>query len=284
MCLRARATDRLFFSVDRPSVLARGCSEITSGAAIALRVQPLPWPIYRTRHYVIGMRSIQSILIAAVSILLNAGCSSSSTPPSSSSAPPSTPGPSSSDAASGGSDAGQGEPGACEAQIKFMQRCGESLQGKSQACADGRRQTCDKRLATMSPAYQSAIAACTTDATDCNDGPSACVEQHMSGVAPTAAQTKVRDDFCATCKRIDSCADAFFKIDPDNGDGPGFLVLVASDAVAQTIDAKCTGAALDLDAGGGDCLAAFSDCLSAQTSSALPDDPDACFPPAPDGG
>ena len=179
----------------------------------------------------------------------------------------------------GGGVVGGGNLAACTAQIKFNQRCAQTTEGKSQACADGRTASCTQTLSTMRAEYQDAVAACTTDATTCDDGPSTCIEGKMAGVTPTAAQLKVKDDFCATCTAVTDCANAFYLIDPNNGDGPGYTVLEASDSVAQGVDAKCTGASLDMDAGGGDCVTAFITCVGDVSSSALPNDPDACYPP-----
>ena len=178
-----------------------------------------------------------------------------------------------------GGGVGGGNLAACTAQIKFNQRCAQTTEGKSQACADGRTASCTQTLSTMRAEYQDAVAACTTDAVTCDDGPSTCIEGKMAGVVPTAAQLKVKDDFCATCTAVADCANAFYLIDPNNGNGPGYTVLEASDSVAQGIDTKCTGASLDMDAGGGDCVTAFITCVGDVSSSALPDDPDACFPP-----
>ena len=172
-------------------------------------------------------------------------------------------------------------PAACEASIRYRQRCAETTEAKSEACAEGRRQNCSKTLPTMSPTYASAYAACTTDQVSCEDGPDACIQPKMKELAahPSAAQAKVRDDFCATCASA-SCKDDFFAITED-GTGPGYQILQISDTVAAAVDAKCTGAALDVDAGGGDCVGAFRECTGEQASSALPDDPESCAPPPP---
>ena len=184
----------------------------------------------------------------------------------------------------GDSSTGSSTPAACGAQILYKQRCSESAEAKSQACADGRRVTCNKTLATMSPAFAQAVVDCVTPAVACAEGPDSCIAVKLAAApARTAAMTKVRDDFCKTCASA-SCSADFFKIDQDAGNGPGYLILQVSDEVAGTIDSKCTGAnapPLDPDAGIVDCVQAFTACASDTQQSSLPDDPDACFAPDP---
>ncbi len=187
-------------------------------------------------------------------------------------------------AEAGADDAATGAstPEACTAYIAYRQRCDVGTPSGSQACADGRKATCTARLATWSPAYAAAYATCTTSATSCNDGPDDCIASKLATTVgtPTAAQAKVRDDFCAACPSA-TCKDDFYKIDPTNGNGSGFILLEASDDVVVTIGKQCTngGVGLDLDASAGDCQLAFLTCASDTKSSADPDDPDTCFPP-----
>ena len=184
----------------------------------------------------------------------------------------------------GDSATGSSTPAACEAQILYKQRCNVGTEAKSDACAAGRRLTCDKTLATMSPAFAQAVVDCETSAVVCDEGPDTCIATKLAAApAPTAAMTKVRDDFCKTCASA-SCAADFFKIDQNEGNGPGYLILQVSDAVAGTIDSKCTGAntpPLDPDAGIVDCSQAFAACASDTQQSSLPDDPETCFAPDP---
>jgi len=166
----------------------------------------------------------------------------------------------------------------CEASVAYRQRCAETTEPKSDACAAGRRQTCDQLVGTMTAAYAAAYAKCATPQVSCDEGPDTCITTELknANVAPTAAQSAVRDHFCATCAS-DGCADGFFVLDTENGNGAGYLVLIGSDAVAQKVDAQCTGAALQTD--GGDCVNAFRECAADTASSLLPDDPEACYPP-----
>ena len=185
-----------------------------------------------------------------------------------------------------GGDASTGAPtpAACEAQIVYNQRCSDVTEGKSQACADGRRLKCADRVATMSPAYAQAVVDCETPAVLCADGPDNCIAAKLADApAPTTAMSAVRDHFCKTCPSA-GCAADFFKIDQNNGNGPGYVVLEVSDALAGTIDARCTGAnapPLDPDSGITDCAQAFAACASDTQQSALPADPDACAAPDP---
>jgi hypothetical protein len=134
----------------------------------------------------------------------------------------------------------------------------------------------------MSPAYASAYAECTTSQTTCEDGPEACIAAKIAPLtgSPTAAQTTLREHYCATCPSP-TCVDDFYKIDNDVGNGPGYAAFIASDAVVASIDHACTGAALsaELADAGGDCAYAYGQCQSDTASSALPDDPDSCYPP-----
>jgi len=177
---------------------------------------------------------------------------------------------------------GASTPQACEASITYRQRCAETAEAKSDNCANGRRQTCDKLLATMAPAYAAAYADCTTPSVSCDEGPDACIAAKLAPTtgSPTAAQVALRDHYCATCPSATCTAD-FYKIDADNGNGPGYTAFIASDAVVQMIDQKCTGASLApvIADAGGDCAAAYGQCQSDTAGSALPDDPDTCYPP-----
>ena len=168
----------------------------------------------------------------------------------------------------------------CEASILYRQRCADTAEAKSDGCAAGRRQTCDALVATMTASYAAAYATCATPQVSCDEGPDTCIttELKKANVGPTAAQSAVRDHFCATCAS-DGCADGFFTLDTENGNGPGYLVFIGSDAVAAKVDQQCTGPALQHDAGADECVNAFRECAADAASSLLPDDPDACYPP-----
>jgi hypothetical protein len=191
---------------------------------------------------------------------------------------------SSSNGGSGKGTTSSGEAsGACAALSTYTVRCGGASYVQSQACTTALEQACSATLSVYTPAFQQAIVACNTSATDCNNGPGACYDQQMASVQPTAAQAKVRTDYCNGCPAETNCAATFFTMDPVNGDGIGVPLLQLTDAIAEQVDAACTGNAL-LDAGDGtDCTSAFGSCLAQIVANAQPDQPDVCTPTE-DGG
>jgi hypothetical protein len=173
--------------------------------------------------------------------------------------------------------------GACTALSTYTVRCGAGSYVQSQACTTALEQSCSAMLAVYTPTFQQAIAACDTPATDCDDGPGACYDQQMASVQPTAAQAKVREDYCNGCPAETNCTATFFTMDPVNGDGIGVPVLQVTDAIAEQVDSACTGNAL-LDAGDGtDCTSAFGSCMAQIVANAQPDQPGVCTP-GEDGG
>ncbi len=174
---------------------------------------------------------------------------------------------------------------ACEAQISYEQRCADTPEAKSAACANGRKVDCDRVTTSFSSAYREAVATCVTATVPCGDA-EACVDKKLAGTTPTAIMAQIRDNFCATCKDTGpTCKDTFFRISSDEGNGDGYLILLASDDVARAIDAQCTGSKLDIAGSGATtCREAFLNCATNEQQSALPPFPDACYPPPPDGG
>jgi hypothetical protein len=105
-----------------------------------------------------------------------------------------------------------------------------------------------------------------------------------SGATPTAAQAKVKSDFCAQCpdgadKNNPNACSQFFTVtynDAGNTSSPGVLVLISGDALAQQIDQKCTGGTQQQDAGSGfGCAASFEIC-AAFTFAYASNTPQAC--------
>jgi hypothetical protein len=235
----------------------------------------------------------RSILVSAAPLAIVVACSSSSN--NGKAPPPGTTGDAGAVTLADGATV-QVSP-ACDQQIAFQQRCSAAngdRYGGSQACADGRRANCDATLATWSAAYTSAVQACVNAQTDCNNGPGDCIDQQMTAanLQPDDVQKKVRDDFCKLCSALGDCTNAFYKYDPNNGDGPGVIIFTLSDALAQQVDQQCMTPSMLFDASAGDdggtldCINAFSQCVADVESSAQPNDPDACYPPytGDDGG
>jgi hypothetical protein len=216
----------------------------------------------------------KTLALVTLTLVTAAACSSSSSG-----------GNASGDGGSSGGDASAtANSAACDALVAFQQRCGEDAYSTSAACATGRKQNCSGTLAVFTPTFQAAIAACDVASTTCDNGPGSCYDTQLASVQPTAAQAKVRDDYCKGCPAVPSCTSSFFTIDPTNGDGPGVGVLEVTDAIAAQIDATCTGTAL-LDAGEGtDCTTSFGSCVADVVVSAQPGDPDVCYPPSSDDG
>jgi hypothetical protein len=176
---------------------------------------------------------------------------------------------------------------ACEAIIATAQRCADTPEARTPACAQARRADCDQATATMSVAYHDAVVECFTATMPCGDADT-CIRDQLAKSGPTEAMRKVKVDFCATCgdEAGPDCAAAFFRISADDGMGAGFTVLEASDVVVRDIDAKCTGSALDVAGQGAtDCPSAFVACAQGELENAKPQLPDACLPPdTSDGG
>jgi hypothetical protein len=171
---------------------------------------------------------------------------------------------------------------ACLAIIAYTQRCADSNEGRSDACAAARQAQCDAMTAQFSVAYHDAVVACFTATVQCGDTDQ-CVGNKLSQTNPSAAMLKVRDDYCATCgaEAGPDCANAFYKIS-DDGYGDGVMLLQMSDALVADIDSKCTGSALDIAGSGAtNCRDAFGYCAANEADNALPPVPDECNPPAP---
>ncbi len=167
----------------------------------------------------------------------------------------------------------------CVAQIRYDQRCADNDAGTSSACSAAREKDCGKFVSALSDVYRKAIVACYTDASTCGQN-STCVDELLAVATPTAAQIKVRTDYCATCgpEAGATCARDFYTITPD-GAGAGYGVIRLSDLVLIDLEAKCTGAGLDLSMPAMTCREAFTACVTTVTTGASPVLPDKCQPP-----
>jgi hypothetical protein len=133
------------------------------------------------------------------------------------------------------------------------------IAGGPNGCLSQALAQCSTLQSQYSDAFQSAVVACAKTYSPCDPsnepvvaGPTfvSCVGAQIASATPTAAQAKVKADFCAMyasgtngdagAPEID-CASFFPAAHPDAGAavaGPGYLVLIASDSVAAEID-KC---------------------------------------------
>jgi hypothetical protein len=175
------------------------------------------------------------------------------------------------DASSGGqADGAEGGAGTAVADLcskvsSYAKRCPPPTR-----CAQNQTTYCTTWTASFSAAFQAGLDECIASSQPCLDAgllfPTAtCFRDHLG--APTAAQAKVKTDFCAQCPDGTSaslphaCSDFFaFTVDDAGGSSSvGNAVLVAGDALAATIDSQCTGPAA-IDSGIADCAKAFQSC------------------------
>jgi hypothetical protein len=121
---------------------------------------------------------------------------------------------------------------------------------------------CSNLDQVFSPSYIWDQIAC-SDPTSCSDAQQPCSDTGLPDASPTAAQSGLGQDYCATCSIGAEACDALdYDLGPNN-------VLTFSDLVARRVDEQCTGAALvswvqssgiDPEA---DCITAFGDCEAA---------------------
>ena len=170
----------------------------------------------------------------------------------------------------------------CSKYNAYVAQC-----NKTDACTMAIEQNCSTYFGNYSSAYLGAADACVVAPYDCSDGgkpaASTCVAQQLSSATPTAAQAKVKADFCAQCpdgasKSNPMSCSQFFQVSPSDGGisgGPGIVVLIANDAIATQIDQKCTGGQVQTDGGTSDCVFSFAFC-SALVLGADSNTPQAC--------
>jgi hypothetical protein len=127
----------------------------------------------------------------------------------------------------------------CTALASYYGRCGHCSD-----CTERNLQNCTKKGAAVSAAYHAAFVTC-KDAIPCTGlaGPdpggepsfSGCVETQMKKATPTAAQAQAKTDYCNACNATNAsdCANFF------GGNGPGYNVLLYSDAIAAMASANC---------------------------------------------
>ena len=192
--------------------------------------------------------------------------------------------------ACGGSSSSSGAGGAstqsyCATLSGYATQC-----NKNDACSQAEVAQCSTYASQFSSAYLAAATTCIKPPYNCSadggtvPGSTQCIAQQLSAAAPTAAQQKVKDDFCAQCPdgtdstNPTSCSQFFSVMFDDAGKtaSTGYAVLVAGDALAQQIDQKCTGGTLSQDAGATLGCAGNFDLCAAFTLAFGSNSPQAC--------
>lgn len=157
-------------------------------------------------------------------------------------------------------------PSYCRDEEAFATRC-----ISKQECRTDLKAQCDTRARFYSEGYKAAFSTCQSSSPCDKAGlGSPCVDDALKKRAPTAAQQKLADDFCAACasgaaavrEEGIACAGRVIR-----GSGPtlGPHILAVDDASAPAVGATCIGPAKqqfpnDYD----NCENAFLNCLVAQ--------------------
>ena len=161
---------------------------------------------------------------------------------------------------SSGSGPGRGDA-FCSTFSDYARQC-----GKTDPCTDLRVQNCPSFESNVSAAYVSATIACAMPPYKCDGGAAtspSCLLSQLVASTPTAAQAKVKADFCAQCPdgksqaMPRSCSNFFLAPPP----GAGLYVQFGNDAIAAQMDKQCTGASASTDGGAvTDCALRFFGC------------------------
>jgi hypothetical protein len=172
----------------------------------------------------------------------------------------------------------------CQKASAYAQQCGET-----NACATAELANCAQTYGAYSDAFVTAIDNCVTAPYTCPNEAgvspsSACITSAIATLTPSAAQAKLKADFCAKCpdgasKFVASSCSGFYAAS-DGGTELGALVLYYNDAVATAVDQQCTGSATTSgDSGVNDCAFNFLECALVPVES-MSNQPAACA----DGG
>jgi hypothetical protein len=165
-----------------------------------------------------------------------------------------------------GDDGAAGPSALCAKLASYEEVC-----PPTDRCAAAELQYCSTWAPSMSAGYDNAVENCLNPPYTCPDGggggnpvEGACLLSYLS--TPTAAQQKVKADFCASCpdgaapSAPQACTNFFALIlEADGITAAGAAVLLVNDALAGTMDQQCTGVAAE-DAGAQDCAQAFALC------------------------
>jgi hypothetical protein len=144
---------------------------------------------------------------------------------------------------SGGGSSGSGTSQYCSALASYASRC-----NITDPCTQASVQNCATYAGTYSSAWLGAVAQCAAEAT-CVDGggtaATSCIQGLQASLAPSAAQEKLAEDYCALCatsahQSTAQCTAGFYQ-QPGDGSlgGPGAFYLEYSDTIASSIDTQC---------------------------------------------
>ena len=167
----------------------------------------------------------------------------------------------------------------CDTYTRFASRCGATDSGLTAACIGAQHAQCPEVAMRYSADWISAVQACFAQERPCDrKANDQCAQDKLMAFTPSAAQAKLRNDYCATCESDASadCKTKFFFAGTGSSavPGDGATALLLTDAVVSQIDTKCTGAALVVTAG--DCNGAFTNCYQATYDAAFPPVPPSC--------
>jgi hypothetical protein len=188
-------------------------------------------------------------------------------------------------ASSGGEGGDGGAASLCATLTEYQAHC-----HPTDPCTLATEQRCSAHMSDYSAAYAAVMTECYSAPYDCTQAStplaSVCVSAGVHTATPTAAQAKVKSDFCARCPDDPSplgnkyCSNFY-----GSTDSIGSIVLRWNDTVASEVDRHCTSTLAVSEAGadGGasvDCSGAFLRCAA----GVIPSLPAACQASVPDGG
>ena len=155
------------------------------------------------------------------------------------------------------------EAGFCDALAGSYAKCSGGG-GPSASCSTSLGADCAKLASILSPSILDSAKSCVVQTT-CGSDPLGCIGKSLAKATPSAAQTKLADDYCDSCSVVggEACKTAFF----GNASVPGLAIalLPFGDGPVRAVDEACTKSALGKTA----CQAAFSTCLGATTTKFL---------------
>jgi hypothetical protein len=135
--------------------------------------------------------------------------------------------------------------------------CNPFYAGTSTACSTAARDQCSTFQPTHSQTFQDAVVSCAKKFSPCIADFYDCIDAEATRATPTAAQTKVKNDFCSLCPdaagsgTLDACS-TFFRQDADASSGiygVGVPLLKVNDTIAAEIGSKCIGSSGGRDGG-----------------------------------
>jgi hypothetical protein len=191
-----------------------------------------------TRSFVALLLTLGGLGVLGALVASTNACSSSSSDPGADNAPP-------------------GTYTFCEA---LHPACSPVYTPAPTACSRAASEQCDALESTRSEGFKNAVIRCAAKVSPCTLGFEECVTAEAAKATPTAAQLKVKDDFCAVCPDRDgfeACSTFFAAPEADAaadvGKGLtrlGAVVLGVNDAIAAEME-PCASAIAALPAADG---------------------------------